>query len=89
MRNLARYQSIDLYPLPSAVDHPDSMGNGQQETDLEMGLRGGRALVTGAAGGIGGAVCRMLASEGCAVMVHDLAAKADTGARLVEEQAIQ
>ena len=52
---------------------------------MEMGLGGKRALVTGAAGGIGGAICRMLAGEGCAVMAHDLAAKADTGARLVEE----
>lgn len=52
---------------------------------MDMGLRGKRVLVTGAAGGIGGAICRMLASEGCAVVVHDLSAKAAACAALVEE----
>jgi NAD(P)-dependent dehydrogenase (short-subunit alcohol dehydrogenase family) len=42
---------------------------------MELALRGKRAIVTGAAGGIGGAICRMLAGEGCEIMVHDLPAQ--------------
>jgi 3-oxoacyl-[acyl-carrier protein] reductase len=52
---------------------------------MDMGLRGKRALVTGAAGGIGGEICRMLAGEGCAVIVHDLAGRAEASERLVAE----
>jgi len=46
------------------------------------------ALVTGGAGGIGRAVCRLLADRGCRVVVADLdtvaAAEAGVGGRLVE-----
>ena len=37
---------------------------------MDLGLRGRRALVTGSSSGIGEAVARMLAQEGCAVVVH-------------------
>jgi 3-oxoacyl-[acyl-carrier protein] reductase len=52
---------------------------------MNMGLAGKRALVTGAAGGIGGAICRMLASEGCMIVVHDMAAQARKSTELAEE----
>jgi 3-oxoacyl-[acyl-carrier protein] reductase len=52
---------------------------------MEMGLRGKRALVTGAAGGIGMAICRALAGEGCAVIAHDLAERAESSESLVAE----
>lgn len=37
---------------------------------MDLGLAGRRALVTASSGGIGAAVARRLADEGCAVMVH-------------------
>lgn len=37
---------------------------------MDTGLTGKGALVTGGAGGIGGAICRALAAEGCRVAVH-------------------
>ncbi len=40
---------------------------------MDLGLAGRVALVTGAAGGIGGAICRTLASEGCNVALLDSA----------------
>ncbi len=40
---------------------------------MDLGLAGRVALVTGAAGGIGGAICRALASEGCDVALLDSA----------------
>ncbi len=40
---------------------------------MDLGLAGRVALVTGAAGGIGGAICRALANEGCDVALLDSA----------------
>ncbi len=40
---------------------------------MELGLEGRVALVTGAAGGIGAAICRALAGEGCDVALLDMA----------------
>jgi len=37
---------------------------------MDLGLAGKRALVTGSSSGIGAGVTRMLAAEGCAVVVH-------------------
>jgi NAD(P)-dependent dehydrogenase (short-subunit alcohol dehydrogenase family) len=37
---------------------------------VDLQLKGRRALVTGATGGIGSGIARMLAEEGCAVVVH-------------------
>lgn len=37
---------------------------------MDLKLKGRRALVTGSSSGIGEAIARMLASEGCAVVVH-------------------
>ena len=38
--------------------------------DMDLGLVGKRALVTGSSSGIGSGIARMLAAEGCAVVVH-------------------
>lgn len=37
---------------------------------MDLGLAGRRALVTGSSSGIGAGIARMLAREGCAVVVH-------------------
>src|SRR5262249_27508348 len=37
---------------------------------MELKLKGRRALVTGSSSGIGESIARMLAQEGCAVVVH-------------------
>src|SRR4051794_2843309 len=37
---------------------------------MDLGLSGRRVLVTASSGGIGAAVARRLAGEGCAVLVH-------------------
>lgn len=47
------------------------------------GLKGKTAIVTGGAGGIGSAICRRLAEEGCKVGVFDL--RADAAAKLAAE----
>ena len=47
------------------------------------GLKGKTAIVTGGAGGIGSAICRRLAEEGCKVGVFDL--RADAAAMLAAE----
>lgn len=47
---------------------------------MDSGLAGKVALVTGGAGGIGAAVCRAFAAEGCRVAVHYRTARAEAGA---------
>ena len=47
------------------------------------GLKGKTAIVTGGAGGIGSAICRRLAEEGCKVGVFDL--RADAAAKIAAE----
>ena len=47
------------------------------------GLKGKTAIVTGGAGGIGSAICRRLAEEGCKVGVFDL--RADAAAKVAGE----
>jgi 3-oxoacyl-[acyl-carrier protein] reductase len=42
----------------------------QQEATMDLQLTGRRALVTGSSSGIGEGIARMLAEEGCAVVVH-------------------
>jgi 3-oxoacyl-[acyl-carrier protein] reductase len=37
---------------------------------MDLGLAGKRALVTGSSSGIGSGIARMLAAEGCAVVIH-------------------
>ena len=51
------------------------------------GLKGKIAVVTGGGGGIGRAICRRLAEEGCGVAIFDIdAASAAESARLVRER---
>jgi 3-oxoacyl-[acyl-carrier protein] reductase len=52
---------------------------------MELNLKGMRVLVTGGAGGMGTAICRMLGDEGCSVMVHDLPSRAADASTIVEQ----
>jgi 3-oxoacyl-[acyl-carrier protein] reductase len=51
---------------------------------MDTGLAGKAALVTGGSGGIGAAVCRALAGEGCRVAVHYCTARAAAEALAAE-----
>jgi 3-oxoacyl-[acyl-carrier protein] reductase len=51
---------------------------------MDTGLAGKAALVTGGSGGIGAAVCRALAAEGCRVAVHHRTARSAAEALAAE-----
>ena len=42
----------------------------RERVGMDLRLKGRRALVTGSSSGIGEGIARMLAEEGCAVVVH-------------------
>ncbi len=56
----------------------------QRGDEMELGLEGRRAVVTGSTGGLGEATARALAAEGVSVMIHGLD-EVDAAAALVGE----